>query len=474
MTVINSLIPAPGRVGLLANSANRSHPAFNLLHLGGSKPKVAFLIGQNLERPLDLGLRRWLTDQDIPVTQVVFPTSKAASEIRQADIVIVPPVTESKITVFLRKNLNPEGAVLIRPMSFGNLRQGLKFSHFFDHEEMSRIVKALQACPSQLERVRFDEVKRNAARGLAFWENSSSKSPLWPFLERFDYSIMTARGQLRTISSYCDSYPLFFRKKNRGIGLAFSPHADDFPLGAGGFGLRLIKSGWKIFDLVLTSGYQAVSQSFLESRRKYRAALADYPEGHPQRPEIIKQLQTQIRTQELSASDQILGAASRMLNLGFYERRNPDNSRIILQDDIDAVQNGVDEFLKDDRLDLAFLPLEKDVHPDHQATRPIALEVLRKIAQKQKKPISLFSASLWYTGSFPVNALLYYPVKQTPRETFKIYLPATYYFGKALAEVGRELAFGFAQKPPEVSAYGEGKDVIAEGYCIEYPETKIS
>jgi hypothetical protein len=72
-------------------------------------------------------------------------------------------------------------------------------------------------------------------------------------------------------------------------------------------------------------------------------------------------------------------------------------------------------------------------------------------------------ASPWFAG-IPINALCYF--NMTPDEaTFR---PTSFRHGKALAEAGRELAFGFALKPPAMSAYCEdpGFNTIAEGFRV--------
>jgi len=340
---------------------------------------------------------------------------------------------------------------------------------------------AVLACASQIARVNFAEILSNSAKSLGF-ALQSKRDPNYAFAERFQLRYMMPSGK----------WALPNRELNEASGLLAngdfhgnifyaSPHADDLVIAAGAFVASLTAKGWNCLDLVFASGQGGVTADFILKNKEQllgslpaRSAerqlllnnyyiLETLPPGSEESKAAERFIKTFVRMSELAETDKPLGAVPELLNLPFYDNRNPDGSRVILPFEHDLVRTALAHNF--DRVDMVFAPLKGDMHPDHVATRTIALKIASELAQRQDTPIPVFSyASPWFTGNPALNALLYWHASHE----FTINHPSEKHFGRALAIAGTELSCGFAAAPPALSSYCEGdsRSVIAEGFNI--------
>ena len=484
-----TLVPPKGPVALFANNANRSQP-FALLDVEGS-PRVVEVVTSLSEQARYIGLRQWMQDRDMPVFSINagdFETHrrKYEFELRRADVVIIPMPSQNNTpeTRMYENCLSAAKptAVFINPISMQNLAGTFNYTHKFTTGQMDQKDGAVRQCVSQIARVDFEMIQHNAARGLGFELHHGRLDPNLPFAERFQLRYMMPDGKWALPSrSLNEASGLLQNGKVLGNIFYASPHADDLVIAAGAFVADLVARGYSCLDLVFASGQGGVTADFIRNNRDLilgslaagsairqllmnnYSALDGLPPDSAESKAAEKFIKTFVRMSELAETDRILGAEPQLLNLPFYDNRNPDGSRIISAYEYDLARTALAE--RFDRIDMAFLPLKGDMHPDHVATRIIAHKILADLAKAQAGPIPVFSyASPWFTGAPAINALLYYHASKT----FSQDHPAVKYFERAMAVAGTELSCGFAAAPPALSAYCEGdvRTIIAEGFNI--------
>lgn len=460
MAVISSLIPAKNRVAIFANRQNAGQVGFNRLHLGGRIPNVVECRTRLTEPERWAGLKSWLEaeNRQVPI-QVVklssgqdFRDSEQKTIVQNADVVIFPTYGETDpIYQLIQSAANPGGVIFINPVSSEVLRQSFNFRCSFDEKTMAQKSELVGLNESQTDRLDWDSIQRNSARAAAL-ESIGETLPQFSYAERFQAHLMRPDGRLEEIE-----HPDLFQIVHTQTQLQeqynvcwFMAHADDFELSSGALGIFLKSNGWRLFDFIFVSGWRAVTDEFVEQNIP-KAERQNQPQ---------KDLKTRVRKNEALTVSNRIGAECHWLDLGFYDRREKDDTRIILPDEYDAVENAV-QALKQP-LNLVILPVEGDGHHDHIATRVIGLEILSRIARQRNASVPILSVpSAWFTGPKPINGLLYYQ----PEPFFKTEFPAAYHAGRALAEAGRELCYGFANKPPGMAVYGPA-GAIAEGLVI--------
>lgn len=484
-----SLVPQKGPVALFANSANRTVQGFSLLEING-KPRIVEVVTPSTERARYSGLLSWIGERDlyfhsIDTSERLSPSKRCAAELRSADAVIIPSALPGSKTeeALYQSFLGPvrQGTALIHPISMRNMAGVFNYNYFYGSGAMQAQYEAVLSCASQIARVDFAQILFNAAKSLGF-ELQTKRDPNFAFAERFQLRYMMPGG----------NWELPNRELNEASGLLqngglkgniffASPHADDLVIAAGAFVASLTAKGWNCLDLVFASGQGGVTADFILKNKEQllgslpaRSAerqlllnnyyiLETLPPGSEESKAAERFIKTFVRMSELAETDKPLGAVPELLNLPFYDNRNPDGSRVILPFEYDLVRTALAHNF--DRVDMVFAPLKGDMHPDHVATRTIALKIAAGLAVEQGSPIPVFSyASPWFTGATPINALLYYQ----PQSGFSKQYPAVKSFGRALAIAGTELSCGFAAAPPALGAYcgGDTDRIIAEGFNI--------
>jgi LmbE family N-acetylglucosaminyl deacetylase len=280
---------------------------------------------------------------------------------------------------------------------------------------------------------------------------------------------MGANGQLTTPESDFDIIRYINSLKGKGKAVCLGPHADDFVLGMGGYGIGLVEAGWEVYDLVLAAGHRGVTDEWIQSH--HGDALQVYPEGSKQRDLVKKFLKERERMSELGLSDALLGVQTRLLGLGFYDKPYDQPNSEAFYRDCKAVESFI--LAKIGIPDLILYPLDGDKHPNHITTRLIGMEIAPQFAAMNGPEGSIAIdefASPWYTGPTASNAVFYY------REDPKYRLPLLFR-SRAIAdaEVFRELTGAFGAKPVDMEYYCGLGTALAEPLIIRTAaELKLS
>ncbi|MFA5104910.1 MAG: hypothetical protein WC527_07020 [Candidatus Margulisiibacteriota bacterium] len=446
-----TLVPEAGIAGKKAvfqNSANRSQSAFNVLHLNGSRPVVHSVTTMLSEPERIAGIRDWFEARDCKIIESTPDT------VSRADVVLTTKPKDGDTSISAETyrqawDKAPKGTVFIESLSSRLLDGIFNHVHRMTESEMAVKMAAVQECRSQVDRTRFDEVQRDAARANALYSGVEMDSG-YQYAENFKLAVVMPDGSI-------DLAPIWETKPSpwKGTAVCLSPHPDDYPIAVGGFGSYLTRLGWSVLDLVLTTSPRGVTDEFVKQ---------NYPHIVEACPMSL--LKEAIRMGETGRADAILGTTCRMPGLGFWARKLKDGSLDVKESEIVATKAML-EALTEGHLSLLAMPMQGDQHPAHIATHIMGMEIARRIARERGSGVLTAGyVSPWYNGGVETNAFNYF----NPSREFKWDFPAAYYAQRALAEAGRELVAGFAAKPLDMRYYCQGDDVTAEGFKIVVKE----